>query len=75
MGRRGVCYDNAAAESFFGTIKRELVKRYHWATPKALRTALFQWIETWYNRRRLHSSIGYRPPAEAYAEYVERKAA
>jgi transposase InsO family protein len=70
MGRRGVCYDNAAAESFFATIKRELIRRYRWDDPKILEISLFKWIETWYNRRRLHSTIGYRTPAQAYASYM-----
>lgn len=70
MGRRGVCYDNAAAESFFATIKRELIRRYHWDDAKILEISLFKWIETWYNRRRLHSTIGYRTPASVYASYM-----
>lgn len=49
MGRRGVCYDNAGAESFFATIKRELIDRYYWDDPTTLRLHLFKWIETWYN--------------------------
>jgi len=75
MGRRGVCYDNAAAESFFATIKRELIKRYRLNTPESLHRALFHWIEIWYNRRRLHSSIGYRPPVEAYTDHITQQAA
>ena len=66
MGRTGVCYDNAGAESFFATIKRELIDRY----PKNLRSAIYAWVETWYNRRRLHTSIGMRTPNEAYADYL-----
>jgi transposase InsO family protein len=69
MGRRGVCYDNAAAESFFATIKRELVERYTWKSADQLHNGLFVWIETWYNRRRRHSSIGYQTPAQANIEY------
>ena len=76
MGRRGVCFDNAAAESFFSTIKRELIKRYSWPDAKTLRFHLFDWIESWYNRRRIHTSIGMRTPAKAYSDYLEsRKAA
>lgn len=70
MGRRGVCYDNAGAESFFSILKRELVRRYRWNSPEHLERHLFQWIETWYNRRRLHSSNGYRPPVEVYESYL-----
>lgn len=74
MGRTGVCWDNAAAESFFSTLKRELVRRFRWRTVKDLKRGLFQWIETWYNRRRLHSSIGYLPPVEAYQAHIDRAA-
>ena len=73
MGRRGVCYDNAAAESFFSTIKRELVNRYRWDSIKCLTRHLFSWIESWYNRRRLHSSIGFRPPTEAHESYISNQ--
>jgi transposase InsO family protein len=74
MGRTGVCWDNAAAESFFSTLKRELIRRFDWRNAKHLRRGLFQWIETWYNQRRLHSSIGYRPPAEAYQAHLAQAA-
>ena len=75
MGRRGVCYDNAGAESFFSTIKRELVDRYHWDDSKVLRLHLFNWIETWYNRRRTHTSIGMRTPSQAYRDHHNKVAA
>lgn len=75
MGRTGICFDNAAAESFFSTIKRELVHRYHWDNPKDLHLALFEWIESWYNRRRLHTSIAMRTPSDAYARYINDQAA
>jgi putative transposase len=75
MGRRGVCFDNAGAESFFATIKRELVDRYHWDNPETLRVHLFKWIETWYNRRRTHTSIGMRTPHQAYTDYINKSAA
>jgi transposase InsO family protein len=75
MGRRGVCFDNAGAESFFATIKRELVDRYLWADPTILRVHLFNWIETWYNRRRTHSSIGMRTPHQAYTDSLTESAA
>jgi transposase InsO family protein len=54
---------NAVAESFFATIKRELIDRRPWATIAGLRRAMFDWIEGWYNTRRLHSSLGYLIPA------------
>jgi len=75
MGRRGVCFDNAGAESFFATLKRELVDRYIWKSVHQLKNGLFTWIETWYNRRRLHSTLGYRTPAQADTEYRELKTA
>jgi putative transposase len=64
MGRVGTAYDNAAAESLFATIKRELVHRHRFPSRAAARTAIFEFIEVFYNRRRLHSSIGMLPPAE-----------
>jgi transposase InsO family protein len=75
MGRRGVCYDNAAAESFFSTIKRELVNRYKWDNADNLRIHLFEWIETWYNSRRLHTSVGMRTPNQVYLDYINTSAA
>ena len=65
MGRTGICYDNAAAESFFATIKRELINRYHWINIEQLRTGIFNWTETWYNTRRRHTSIGNIAPHQA----------
>jgi transposase InsO family protein len=62
MSRTGNCYDNAVAESFFGTLKCELVHRTHYRTRKEASTSIFQWIECWYNRRRRHSSLGYLSP-------------
>lgn len=75
MGRRGVCYDNAGAESFFATIKRELIDRYHWENPTILRLNLFKWIETWYNQKRKHTSIHMRTPNQAYTDHQHRKTA
>ena len=64
MSRKGDCYDNAAMESFFATLKRELVYRRRWATRDEARAALFEWIEGRYNRIRLHSTLDYCSPAE-----------
>jgi putative transposase len=64
VGRTGQCWDNAVAESFFATIKRELIDRRAWPTRAGLRTAVFDYIEGWYNTRRLHSSLDYCSPAE-----------
>jgi putative transposase len=69
MGRRGTCYDNAAAESFFATLKRELVDRYVWNSADQLHNGLFTWIETWYNRRRRHSTLRYLTPVQADIVY------
>jgi putative transposase len=62
VGRKGECWDNAVAESFFATIKRELIDTRPWPTRAGLRRAVFDYIEGWYNTRRLHSSLGYLSP-------------
>jgi putative transposase len=62
MSRSGNCYDNAAAESFFGTLKTELVHRTRYRTKAEARASVFEWIECWYNRKRRHSSLGYLSP-------------
>ena len=64
MSRKGNCWDNAVAESFFGTIKTELVHHEDWATRADARSAIFDYIEVFYNRCRRHSSIGYVSPIE-----------
>jgi len=61
MSRVSNCYDNAVAESFFGTLKAECVT-HQFATHAQARTAIFEYIEVWYNRQRLHSSLGYLSP-------------
>ena len=62
MGRRGTCYDNAAMESFFHTLKVELVHRERYLTRQSAKGAIFEYIEIYYNRKRKHSAIGYRIP-------------
>lgn len=62
MSRKGNCYDNAFAESFFHTLKNELVHRRRYKTRKEAMIEIFDYIEGWYNRRRLHSSLGYQTP-------------
>ncbi len=64
MSRRGNCYDNAAMESFWSSLKRELVHRCQFATRVEARTAIFEWIEVFYNRTRLHSALGYKSPVD-----------
>ena len=70
MSRRGNCWDNAPVESFFGTLKQELVHRCDFASRACARSAIFEWLEVWYNRARRHSSLGYLCPVE-----FERRAA
>jgi len=62
MSRKGDCWDNAVVESFNATIKTELVHRTKWITREEARAAVYKWIETWYNPKRLHSTLGYRSP-------------
>jgi putative transposase len=64
MSRKGNCYDNAYAESFFHTLKVELVHRRQFRTRAEAKAAIFEYIEVWYNRRRIHSALGYRSPME-----------
>lgn len=67
MSRRGNCYDNAAMESFFGTLKTELVHHETYATREAARQSLFEYIEVFYNRQRRHSALAYASP-ESYEQ-------
>jgi len=62
MGRRATCYDNAVTESFFHSLKVELVHRERYTTRRMAQTSIFEYIETYYNRQRKHSAIGYRIP-------------
>jgi putative transposase len=62
VGRRGQCWDNAVAESFVATLKTELIHRCAWPTHKAATSAIFDYIEGWYNTRRRHSALGYLSP-------------
>jgi len=72
MSRRGDCYDNAVAESFFGTLKAELVDRQPWATRSQVCNAIAEYIEVFYNVRRLHSALGYVSPAEFELKYTQQ---
>ena len=63
VGRKGQCWDNAVAESFFATLKTELIHRRVWPTHKAATSAMFSYIEGWYNTRRRHSTLDYHSPA------------
>jgi transposase InsO family protein len=64
MSRRADCWDNAVVESFNSTIKTELIHRTQWQTREEARAAVYKYIETWYNSKRLHSTLGYRTPIE-----------
>ena len=64
MSRRANCWDNAVAESFFGTLKTELIYRKPWPTRESARDAIGEYIEVFYNRIRRHSTIGYVSPAK-----------
>jgi transposase InsO family protein len=68
MSRKGNAYDNAPMESFFGSLKRELVHQASYATRAQARSAVFEYIEVFYNRQRLHSALGYRSPADFEAK-------
>ena len=75
MSRKGNCLDNAPMESFFGSLKTELVHRTRFSTRREARAALFEYIEIFYNQRRRHSSIGYRTPAQARRDMTIAQAA
>jgi transposase InsO family protein len=76
-GMKGECWDNAVAESFFATIKRELIDTRTWPTRAGLHRHVFEYIEGWYNTRRLHSTLGYLSPVqyEAIHHNADRQAA
>ena len=72
LSRRGQCWDNAVSESWFGTYKLELVEGHSWPTIAKLRSETLLWIESWYNRRRRHSSIGNLSPID-YEDQLTRE--
>ncbi len=74
MSRKGNCYDNAFVESFFHTLKVELVHREKFKTREEARRAIFEFIEVWYNRERIHSSIEYQTPTEYEAKLINQAA-
>ena len=74
MSRKSNCLDNAPMESFFSSMKSELVHRTRFTTRREARAALFEYIEIFYNHQRRHSSIGYRTPAQARMDITEVKA-
>lgn len=72
MSRAGNCWDNAVAESFFATLKTELVSDADWQTRSSARRALFEYIEVWYNNERLHASLDYKTPAQYESEMLKK---
>jgi len=64
MSRKGNCWDNACVESFFGTLKRELIHHRQYLTRDEAKQEIFEYLEVFYNRQRRHSTLGYQPPAE-----------
>jgi transposase InsO family protein len=75
VGRTGICYDNALAESFNAALKVERVHRTAYPTRKKAKEDIARYIELRYNRARLHSGLGYRTPQEALDEYLNRQLA
>ena len=71
MGSVGDCYDNAVCETFHATLKKEKIYRQSWPTRAEARAAIFQFIESWYNPRRRHSTLAYLSPAEFEAQQSE----
>jgi len=75
VGRTGICYDNALAESFFAALKTERVHRTQYPTREHARRDIARYIELHYNTKRLHSALGYKTPQEVHDQYLNRKAA
>jgi putative transposase len=75
MGSRGDCFDNAVCESFHASLEKDLLRRRSLPTRQEARTAVFDYIEAFYNRERLHSKLGYRPPAEYEHDHHDRRRA
>jgi transposase InsO family protein len=73
MSRKGDCWDNAVAESFFKTIKTEALYRQKFKTRRQAELAVFEYIETWYNNKRKHSSLNYLSPIEYENEFINQK--
>jgi len=75
MSRRGNCWDNAPTESFFASLKKEMVYRTRFATREQAKSAIFEWIEVWYNRKRRHSTLGYISPEAFERQYQQQQQA
>lgn len=75
LGRTGICWDNALAESFFASLKNERVHHMVYPTRKKAKEDIARYIELFYNRRRIHSALGYRTPHEVRSEYMNSQLA
>ena len=75
VGRTGICYDNAMAESFFAALKNERVYRTQYPTREHARRDVVRYIEFWYNPKRRHSGLQYRTPQQVHDEYLEQQSA
>lgn len=73
MSRKGNCWDNSVAESFFKTLKTECVYQYRFTDKEQAALIVFEYIETWYSRKRLHSALGYMSPEEFGRKLMKRK--
>ena len=75
VGRTGICYDNAMAESFFAALKNERVHRTVYPTREHAKNDIARYIELHYNTNRLHSGLNYKTPREVHEEYLSRHSA
>ncbi len=73
MSRKGKCWDNAVAESFFKTMKTKMIYHHNFQTKVEAKLAVFEYIEVWYNRQRRHSAIGYLTPCQQEELLLETK--
>jgi putative transposase len=73
MSRKSNCYDHAPVESFFASLKRELIHRQTFATREEARSAVFEWIAVWYNRKRRPSTLGYLSPEQYEQQHSSRE--
>ena len=72
MGSKGDCFDNPVAESFFASLKNELIHGRSWPTKAELRTEVFEYIEVFFNRRRRHSTLGFLSPAQFERDHDQK---
>jgi transposase InsO family protein len=70
MSRRGNCWDNAVAESFFATLEFELIEQQVFASRNAAKSAIFEFIEVFYNRQRAHQTLQYKTPLQVEQQYA-----